>query len=597
VGTVAAPCAPRVRRVVTARRQAPARAKAETVRRTRATVPAHPTEDGLAVDFLDVSAKRAAEVALAASEHRYRMLFERAGDAIVIVDDSGRYVDANTAAGTLLGRPSDEIIGKRLADFVVDTLEGVDMGDIWAALRHVGDMRGEVQLRRPDGEVRDAEFHAVADISPGLHLSVMRDVTDRHRHERAADQRIRILDALRRLSPGDDPEATADAICTEIVDRGDFPSAAIFSFGTENEATALGARLRDGGGVEVLPRLSEGRLGVLRTKAHDGPWIDPVGPATEGSPQAAYRRLGIQSVAFAPIESDGHLVGLLAAGADELPAALIQRMPALVEFAALASSLLGPGLRRRAERATKRARVREVIATAAFHPVFQPIVDMRSGAILGFEALTRFDDGIPPDRTFLAAADVGVGLELEAATIGAALDAAGPLPAYDFLDINVSPDLVMARTQLRTLLKRSDSRVILEITEHVDVPDYVALRRAIKVLGPDVRFAVDDAGAGFASLRHILELAPSHVKLDRALVSRIDADPARQALVAGLVHFAGAIDVMLIAEGVETVAERDALLRLGVDVGQGFLFGRPATADKVAVRRGGPAPHPDGGER
>jgi EAL domain-containing protein (putative c-di-GMP-specific phosphodiesterase class I) len=256
-----------------------------------------------------------------------------------------------------------------------------------------------------------------------------------------------------------------------------------------------------------------------------------------------------------------------------------------MEFAALAASLLGPGLRRRADRAGKRATLRAIIAEHAFTPVFQPIVDMSGGAILGFEALTRFADGTPPDRAFLAAAEVGLGLELETATIKAALAAAGPLPRDGFLDINVSPDLVMARSQLRGLLKHTDRRVILEITEHVDVQDYVGLRRAITTLGRDVRFAVDDAGAGFASLRHILELAPSHVKLDRGLISRIDGDPARQALVAGLVHFAGAIDVMLIAEGVETTAERDSLIRLGVRVGQGYLFGRPAPAATVLAHR------------
>jgi len=124
--------------------------------------------------------------------------------------------------------------------------------------------------------------------------------------------------------------------------------------------------------------------------------------------------------------------------------------------------------------------------------------------------------------------------------------------------------------------------VVLEITEHVDVQDYEILRASLASLGSDVRFAVDDAGAGFASLRHILELAPSHVKLDRGLVARIDTDPARQALVAGLVHFATEIAVMLIAEGVETEDERQTLLRLGVHVGQGYLLGRPAPAEDVA---------------
>jgi EAL domain-containing protein (putative c-di-GMP-specific phosphodiesterase class I) len=212
---------------------------------------------------------------------------------------------------------------------------------------------------------------------------------------------------------------------------------------------------------------------------------------------------------------------------------------------------------------------------------------MGTGAVIGFEALTRFDDGVPPDRTFLAATEVGVALELEAATIAAALDAADPLPADAFLDINVSPDMIMAVEPLRELLGRSSARVVLEITEHVGIEDYVALREAVARLGNDVRFAVDDTGAGFASMRHILELAPSHVKLDRALITRIDTDPARQALVTGLVHFAEAIAAVLIAEGVESPAERDALLGLGVRFGQGYLLGRPAPAAEASPRRVG----------
>jgi PAS domain S-box-containing protein len=537
-------------------------------------VRAFPSEDGLAVYFLDVSAKRVAEQALAASEQRYRTLFERAGDAILIMDDSATYIDANESAAELLGVSREEIIGRSLNDFAVDAFADA----AWTAFKAAGEMSGELRLRRPNGEIREAEFNAVAAISPGLHLSVLRDVTDRRNLDK---QRARILAALRRLSPGEGPEETATAICAEIVDNGDFPSAAIFAFETDNGHTALGARFRDGRDVRVLGRLSDRRLGILKAKAALGPWVDDWTDPGDVSARAAMALLGVRASVFAPIESDGRLIGVLAAGGDDPASELMLRMPALVEFAALASSLLGPGLRRRSEQAAKRARIRTIISNQAFSPVFQPIVDMSSGQVLGYEALTRFDDETPPDRAFKAAAAAGIGLELEAATIEAALAAFGPLPPDCFLDVNVSPDLVMARKQLRDLLRGSGGRVVLEITEHDDVPDYVALRRAIATLGKNVRFAVDDAGAGFASMRHILELAPSHVKLDRGLITRIDEDLARQALVAGLVHFARAIDVMLIAEGVETPAERDTLIQLGIQVGQGFLFGRPAPIERT----------------
>jgi PAS domain S-box-containing protein len=551
-----------------------------------AAVRAFPSEDGLGVFFLDVSAAKKAEAALLASERRYRALFERSGDAILIADDSGRYVDANIAAAVLLGLPCAEIIGHRLNDFLAEPTSEEQQEAAWQAFRAAGELHGQVRVRRPNGEIRDTEFNAVADTSPGLHFGEFRDVTERQRQERSSAQRRRLLAALRRLPQGDEPEHAANAICVELVANGDFPSAAIYPFGTEDETTALGARLHDGRGIGALPPLSKGRLAALEVKAHGGAWVEDISGPDDGSPRARIAQLGIRALALAPIESEGQLVALLVAGADETAAELAQRLPALVEFAALASSLLGPGLRQRSQRTIERNRIRQIIATSAFRPVFQPIVEMTTSAVLGYEALTRFSNGTPPDEVFQAAADAGLGLELEAVTIEVALDAAAPLRADCFLDINVSPDLVMARKPLQGLLRRSAPGVVLEITEHVDVQNYVTLREALASMGGEVRFAVDDAGAGFASPRHILELAPSHVKLDRALVARIDTDPARQALVAGLVHFATEIEVMLIAEGVETEAERQVLLRLGVHVGQGYLLGRPAPAADLAGKAG-----------
>ena len=124
------------------------------------------------------------------------------------------------------------------------------------------------------------------------------------------------------------------------------------------------------------------------------------------------------------------------------------------------------------------------------------------------------------------------------------------------------------------MMQRTERRLVLELTEHVPVDDYAVLRGAIDSLG-NVEVAVDDAGAGYASLRHILELRPAFVKLDISLVQNIDGDQLRQALVAGLVYFAERSGCHLIAEGVESEEEASALVRLGVELAQGFLFGRP----------------------
>ena len=91
-----------------------------------------------------------------------------------------------------------------------------------------------------------------------------------------------------------------------------------------------------------------------------------------------------------------------------------------------------------------------------------------------------------------------------------------------------------------------------------------------------LRIAIDDAGSGYASLRHILNIRPDIIKLDIALTRAIDSDPARQALAIALVSFRQDIDAVLVAEGIETLAQLEALVRLGLRHGQGYYLGRPA---------------------
>jgi EAL domain-containing protein (putative c-di-GMP-specific phosphodiesterase class I) len=147
--------------------------------------------------------------------------------------------------------------------------------------------------------------------------------------------------------------------------------------------------------------------------------------------------------------------------------------------------------------------------------------------------------------------------------------------------------VALARSDLHRLLGQARARVVLEVTEHAAIGDYVAFRQAIRSLGRPIRLAVDDAGAGFASLRHILELQPAFVKLDISLVRGIDADPAKQALVAGMRFFARTTKRRLIAEGVETEAEAEALRSLEIRLAQGYLFGRPVPASSHEGRRRG----------
>lgn len=209
--------------------------------------------------------------------------------------------------------------------------------------------------------------------------------------------------------------------------------------------------------------------------------------------------------------------------------------------------------------------------------VFQPICTL-SGEMVGAEALARFH-ATPrrgPEKWFAEAAQVGLGAELELKAAAAALASLPALLPELFLSLNVSPETVMSES-FRSLFAGQDAeRIVIEITEHAPIDDYEQLKDALDPLRElGLRLAVDDAGAGFASLRHILNLAPDIIKLDRALIDRIDEDRSRQALAAGLISFAEKIGAKIVAEGIEREAELRALVDLGVGHGQGYFFARP----------------------
>jgi EAL domain-containing protein (putative c-di-GMP-specific phosphodiesterase class I)/DNA-binding response OmpR family regulator len=383
--------------------------------------------------------------------------------------------------------------------------------------------------------------------------------------------------SLGRLTAEATAEATASAICAELAGLPDLDGVVLLAFGAAGTTIPLGVAMPGDVGLAVNVALPDGRSQGLRSRVADGPWVGPWVVGANDSGHDRPPRDGYVAAAYVPLAAHGQALGLLAA-ASEAPDALTRltrRLPALEAFASLASALLAPGINERQQDDTLRAELNSIIAAGAYSVVFQPIVDLQRGTVAGFEALTRFADGTRPDRRFADADAVGLGIELETATLAAAVAAAGGLPSGAFVSLNVSPNLVLAGDCLARLLDGASVPIVLEITEHMPVSDYALFRTALDSLGSSVRFAIDDAGAGHSSFRHIVELRPDFVKLDIGLVRSIEDDPARQAFVAGMVYFVLRTGCTLIAEGIETAAERDVLEALGVDLGQGFLFGRP----------------------
>jgi EAL domain-containing protein (putative c-di-GMP-specific phosphodiesterase class I)/PAS domain-containing protein len=228
-------------------------------------------------------------------------------------------------------------------------------------------------------------------------------------------------------------------------------------------------------------------------------------------------------------------------------------------------------------RSETRRRVQAVLDEEALQVAVQPICDLRTGEVVGFEALARFADA-SPEHLFALAEDVGLGRELELLAVRTALPLLDVLPARTSLAFNASPDLVLGGG-LGTLLARPDAdlrRLVLEITERSAVTCYAELNAVLAPLrGRGMRVAVDDTGAGYASFAHVLQLRPDVIKLDRSLISAIDTDPAQRSLVIAVALLALDLGATLTAEGVETEAQLRALADLGVDHGQGFHLGRP----------------------
>lgn len=389
------------------------------------------------------------------------------------------------------------------------------------------------------------------------------------------------VQAIGQLAVSAVPEEAAEAAVAELARRTGSEYVGILQLSGGSSLRPLASFSARDGLLRGEPALHPIRTRDLLARARLGPWAVPVGDRHPGEVTNAFWGTQLDLVGGAPIYAGDDLVGILTIGVSlepvgaPLPARQAKLLASVIDYASVLSTVIGPAIADRRQVEAEQARLRQVLRAKGFFPVYQPIVALGSREPVGFEALTRFIDGVSPDIRFSEAREVGLAPEYEFAAVRAAIDGADNLPADTFLSLNLSPEVVLSQgRQLRQLLARSNRRMVIEVTEHAQILDYEAFRRSVRQLG-DVRLAVDDAGAGYASLRHILELGPAYAKLDISLVRGIHEDPLRQALAAGLAHFAASGGCQLIAEGVERQAEADVLESLGVEYGQGYLFGRP----------------------
>jgi len=213
----------------------------------------------------------------------------------------------------------------------------------------------------------------------------------------------------------------------------------------------------------------------------------------------------------------------------------------------------------------------------ALRIVFQPIIDLRTGAIAGYEALSRFDGPVdqPPNVWFEQAHRCGLGYRLEALAFTRALEAPERAPGT-YLTANLSLS-TLATDELRAVLPERLDGVVIEITENelvTEKADVAAAMALVRERG--ARLAVDDAGSGYAGLQHVMRLEPDVIKLDRALVDGVANDPVKAALIEAFVRYGRRIDATICAEGIETLADLEVLADIDVAFGQGWAIGRPA---------------------
>ncbi|MGY1682547.1 EAL domain-containing protein [Geodermatophilus sp. SYSU D01176] len=294
----------------------------------------------------------------------------------------------------------------------------------------------------------------------------------------------------------------------------------------------------------------------------------------------------IRSYVSTPVHlSDGTLYGTFCAFGFRSDKELGKRDEALMKvLASAAAVIVEPEVRERGRRTEIEGRLQPVVAGGGPVVLLQPIVDLATGTRVGAEALSRFpaDWNRTPDVVFAEAHSVGLGDVLELQALARAAEHLDRVCGY--VAMNVSPAAVLAPECAELLGRIPLDRVVLELTEHDAVEDY---DRLSAVLAPfraaGLRLAIDDVGAGFSSLRHIVVTAPDVIKLDRSIASGVATDRVLSTLVGSLVTFAHGSGARVVAEGVETADDAAALRALGVDSGQGWHFGRPGPPEALAV--------------
>ena len=548
-----------------------------------------------------------AETVLTTSLELVRAILDSAADSILMIDDEFLVLESSPGTDRIFGFQREAQVGKK----VYMVVHSDDRLAVVSALKRLFDdtdvlLNIRFRANHVDGrplmiETRGRLVAAAIGVKARAVLT-SRDVSDAfafeelllaerteidRRHDAHASREARdkstIVEVMRTMRPANTVQATAGAFCEAVTRLSHFDAACVLlceGDGSLRPVAISGSKIIDiYDGPSITPsdpeRISKLIDGPLVFEVDDSHW--PFNPELV----KVAKEEGLEAIALAPIRWNGDLIGIFgfATSDPEARFRLKSRFAHFEELGSYAGTLLGAQVIEDKNRFMVQAKLRDIIDNRRFHAVFQPFVELSTGTIVGYEALTRFDDGTRSDVHFIEAQSVGLQSELESVTAAAAIEAACDQPPHIFLSVNFSPTAILDGSAA-AVVANAQRQMVVEVTEHARTEDYAAVRLAMdQIVGCQV--AVDDTGAGYTSLSQILQLRPNFVKLDISMVRGIDSNPARQAMVAGLCHFAAQTGTVIVAEGIETSGEADTLRELGANLGQkealgqGFFFGRP----------------------
>ncbi|MCB9526406.1 MAG: EAL domain-containing protein [Myxococcales bacterium] len=558
--------------------------------------------EGLVVIGRDVTAWRAAEsgsrVAAAAMEH--------GGEAFVVLDHEGRITQVNRAYERIFSRPRQGVLG---------TLAGpesglpADIGSRVALAARGGPWSGEVRCQRADGSAITA-WLTVSAVPDGAgqvrHWVIVVADIGRLRDSEAALEHMARHDPLTGLLN----RHGFESMLAERLAGGPIPlEVLVFDLdGFKRINDSLGHAAGDAVLVQMADRLRRvvGPSGhVARIGGDDFAVVVDARPALR--PERWHAR--IMELTGAPVQVDGtDLVVSWCVGCAHCPqdAAEAGALVRCATAAANRAKASGPGVLRRfaptmtaaaAERIEMERGLRRLVAAGGPSVAYQPIVDPRRSAVVGFEALARWVPTgrapIPPARFIPLAEESGLIVALgdnvlrQACHQAAAWRAAGH--AVDFVSVNVSGrqlddegffERVAAHLTAADLPPQA---LELEVTESVLMgrPDQaLGTLNALRALG--VRLAIDDFGTGYSSLAHLKRLPVNKLKLDRSFVAELPQDAHDAAIARAVMALGRSLDFTVVAEGVETAEQLAFLRSLGCDLIQGFHYGQPLAAERIS---------------